>query len=117
MQYAWIFSPAEANLDLSFGLGRAQRQDSSIPAYAWSKLVRSLEQSKRDVFITVIRNIFTISYGPSVKCKALYSVNCILVSINNFYTFALLNVLNWVRTNYFTQRGYGLRGGMHSLKV
>ncbi len=28
--------------------------------------------------------MFTIFYGPTEKCKALYSVNCILVSIVNF---------------------------------
>ncbi len=28
------------------------------------------EKSKRDVFITVTSNIFTIFYGPSEKCKA-----------------------------------------------
>ncbi len=46
--------------------------------------IPSFEQSKRDVFITVISNIFNIFYGPSEKCKALYSVDCILVSIVNF---------------------------------
>jgi hypothetical protein len=35
----------------------------------------------------------------------LYTVQrqCILVSIASFYTFALLNVLNWARTGSFTQ--------------
>ncbi len=43
-----------------------------------------IEQSKRDVLITVISNIFKIFYGPSEKCKALYSVDWILVSLVNF---------------------------------
>jgi hypothetical protein len=82
-------------------------EDSSIPAaHARSKLVlvtfRPIEQSKRDVFITVIKKILTIFFGPSEKCKALYSTNCILVSIVN-YIFPLLNVLNWARTGSFTQ--------------
>jgi hypothetical protein len=42
----------------------AQRKDPSIPAYVWSKLVFGhmpfIEQSKQDVFITVILNILTI---------------------------------------------------------
>jgi hypothetical protein len=77
--------------------------------------IPSIEQSKRYIFITVIYNIFTIFYGRSEKCKALYSVNCILVSIVNLNTFALLNALNWARTVSFTQSfsaadlGYGLR--------
>jgi hypothetical protein len=41
-------------------------------------------------------------FGPSQKCKALYSVNCLLVSIV-IYTFALLNVVNWARTGSFTK--------------
>ncbi len=44
---------------------RAQRQDPSISAHALSKLIlvifHPIEQSKRDVFITRIWNIFTIS--------------------------------------------------------
>jgi hypothetical protein len=46
--------------------------------------IPSIEQSKKGVFITVIYNIFTLFYGSSEKCKALYSVSCILVDIVNF---------------------------------
>ncbi len=42
-----------------------------------------VEQSKRDISVTVFYNIFTTFYGPSEKCKALYSANC-MVSIGNF---------------------------------
>ncbi len=45
--------------------------------------IPSIEQSKRDFFNSNY-NIVTIFYGPSDKCKALYSVNCILVSKVNF---------------------------------
>jgi hypothetical protein len=44
-------------------------------------LIPSIERSKRDVFITVVQNIFNIFYGPSENCKALSSINSILVSI------------------------------------
>jgi hypothetical protein len=62
--------------------------------------ILAIEQSKRDVFITEIKNIFNIFYGPSEKCKAFYSVNCILVSIVDFFTFAFLN---GKRTGSFAQ--------------
>jgi hypothetical protein len=42
--------------------------------------IPSIEQCKRDIF-----------YGPFENCKAVYSINCILVSIVIFYTFVLLN--------------------------
>ncbi len=44
--------------------------------------ISSVEQSKRDVSVTVIYNIFTIFYGPSEKCKALYSANCMVSKVN-----------------------------------
>jgi hypothetical protein len=47
-------------------------------------LIPSIEQSKRAVVITLILNIFIIFYGSSKKCKALYSVTCVFVSIVNF---------------------------------
>jgi hypothetical protein len=94
----------------------------------WSHSVHWAKQKIR--FYTSNLKYFTIFCGPSEKCKALYSVRCILVSIVNviqllcsmcwtgqelvlsaadlgfgfcwkfsqFYTFALLNVLNWTRT-------------------
>ncbi len=34
--------------------------------------IPSIEQSKRDGLITVIKSIFNIFYGTSEKCKALY---------------------------------------------
>ncbi len=46
--------------------------------------IRSLEQSKGDILIKVISNIFKIFLGLSENCKALNSVKCILVSIVNF---------------------------------
>ncbi len=44
-----------------------------------------LSKAKETFFIPVMKNIFTIFHGPSEKRKALYSVNCILVSIVNLY--------------------------------
>jgi hypothetical protein len=62
--------------------------DSSIPAHSLSKLVlvtfHPLNNAKGDAFITIIYNILTIFYDPSEKCKALVSVNCLLVSVVNF---------------------------------
>ncbi len=54
--------------------------------------IPTIEQSERDVFITVNYNIFTIFDGSTEKFKGLHSVNCLLVLIVNFiYVFALLN--------------------------
>jgi hypothetical protein len=37
-------------------------------------------------------------YGPSEKCKALYSVNCVIVSIVNFKHLLCLVGKNWFFT-------------------
>jgi hypothetical protein len=63
--------------------------------------IPSIQQSKKDVFITVIFYIFTIFYGSSEKCKALHSQ--LYVGVNSkFFTFALLKVWNWAITGSFT---------------
>jgi hypothetical protein len=46
--------------------------------------IPSIVQSKRYVFIIVVKNNFTIFYCLSEKCKSLYSVPCIMVSVVNF---------------------------------
>jgi hypothetical protein len=61
---------------------RAQSQDPSIPAHVWLHSTHWAKQKR--VFIIIIWNIFTIFYGPSEKCQALCSVNCILVSNSEF---------------------------------
>jgi hypothetical protein len=78
---------------------RAQRHDPSIPAPAWLKLVLvSFHPSSKakEAFLYSNMIFFIIFYGPSVKCKALYTDNCILVSIVNF-----IHLL--CSTNSFTQ--------------
>ncbi len=80
-------------------LSRAQRQDSSIPAPAWSKLVLvafyPLSKANETFFIIKIQNVFTIFYCPSEKCKDLYSGNCMLVSVSVVNFIHLLFSMCW----------------------